>query len=266
MSGKLESDHAVGCAVGHLNSSPNFLNKRNRLVGRANESTCFVEGVMCQALLDTGSMVTTISETFYQEHLSYLELHAVDSVLDVKCANDASLPYSGYIEVRITFNSEDNVSPDSDALVLVVPDTSYNRRVPLVIGTNFIGSCLESYSQICQDGVKPSVCAAWGLAYSAMSAGLIKADPILVRLSSGVTVPANCRTLVTARVDTPEIYHPIVAMTEVTEEVTLPGGILVASAVVSLVPNVARQEVVFEVMNLSAKEVTLPAGGVVCSW
>lgn len=45
-----ESDHAVGCALGHLNSSPNFLDKRNRLVGRANESTCFVEGVMCQTL------------------------------------------------------------------------------------------------------------------------------------------------------------------------------------------------------------------------
>lgn len=40
-----------------------------------------------------------------------------------------------------------------------------------------------------------------------------------------------------------------------------------ASAVLSLVPNVAKQEVVVEVMNLSAKEVTLPAGGVsvVCS-
>ena len=65
--------------------------------------------------------------------------------------------------------------------------------------------------------------------------------------------------------DTPEIYHPMVAVTEVTEEVSLPGGILVASAVVSLVPNVAKQEIVFKVMNLSAKEVTLPAGGIVCS-
>ena len=48
------------------------------------------KGVSCISLLDTGSMVTTISEPFYRENLGHLGLHPVESLLEVTCANGAS--------------------------------------------------------------------------------------------------------------------------------------------------------------------------------
>ena len=245
--------------------SSNFPDWKQRLVGKANESVCFVEGVNCRTLLDTGSMITSISEAFYHEHLSHLDLYTLDSVIDINCANGELLPYRGFIEANITFHSENNVTPEHPALIFVVPNTAYNSRVPLVIGTNFIRTCMELYNQKCQQGVKPPLCLAWGLAYSAVVAGFDRVGQISVRLSSGITVPGNCRTLVRAKVDMPVLHHPMVVVTEVTDDVSLPGGIMVASALVSLDHHVDTQDVTIEVMNLSSKEVTLPAGGVICS-
>ena len=39
------------------------------LVGEANECNAFVDEHSCRALLDTGSQVTSISESFYRRHL-----------------------------------------------------------------------------------------------------------------------------------------------------------------------------------------------------
>ena len=65
----------MGYVFGQSVSDPN---KRkidvNRLVGPPSEEDCIVEGVMCGCLLDTGSMVTTISEPFFKEHLKHLTL------------------------------------------------------------------------------------------------------------------------------------------------------------------------------------------------
>jgi hypothetical protein len=55
-----------------------------------------------KALIDTGSTVSTLSHTFYREHLSHLELKPLHSLLNIECADGKQLPCEGYIE---TFNS-----------------------------------------------------------------------------------------------------------------------------------------------------------------
>ena len=42
---------------------------QEKLMGSANEALIEVDGCPCTALLDTGSTVSTISETFYKENL-----------------------------------------------------------------------------------------------------------------------------------------------------------------------------------------------------
>ena len=51
-------------------------------------------------LLDTGSEVSTISESFYHKHLSNLEINT-QKTLRLVAANNIQIPYLGYVEVDI---------------------------------------------------------------------------------------------------------------------------------------------------------------------
>ena len=69
------------------------------LVGNVNEANVQIEGVSTNTLLDTGSCVSTISQTFFEQNLAHLELHDIGNLLKVECADGQSLLYSGYVKV-----------------------------------------------------------------------------------------------------------------------------------------------------------------------
>ncbi len=54
-------------------------------------------------LLDTGSQVTTVPWSFYEEHLSYCPLKSLDELLQVEGANGQTVPYLGYVELTLKF-------------------------------------------------------------------------------------------------------------------------------------------------------------------
>ncbi len=102
-------------------------------VGKANECNAFIDGHPCRALLDTGSQVTSISESFYKGHLSHHMIQSVDKLLKVVGITGQAVQFLGYIEVDLKFpESESGTNTSQKAFVLVVPDTKYNKRVPLV--------------------------------------------------------------------------------------------------------------------------------------
>ncbi len=108
-----------------------------RLLGPANEAPISVNDMTCTGLVDSGSMVTTISESFYSEHLPSVELHPVEELLpwlQVEGAGGQVIPFLGYVEVTIGIASD----AIFDTLALIVKDTTYNSRVPVVVGTNVI--------------------------------------------------------------------------------------------------------------------------------
>ncbi|CAC5407063.1 unnamed protein product [Mytilus coruscus] len=74
-----------------------------RMIGLANESFVYINNTKCKALIDTGSMISTISE--------------------------------GYIEAKIKV---DFVEQDFMVPLLVVSLTDYNKNEPIIIGTNVI--------------------------------------------------------------------------------------------------------------------------------
>ena len=102
----------------------------DRIIGEANECDVLVNDVPCVGLIDTGSMVSTVSQTFFETHLSDLMLHPLDDLLSVKNASGDEIPYLGYVEVSVQVTgSETGLYP-----LLVVRDTPYNVRVPLLVG------------------------------------------------------------------------------------------------------------------------------------
>ena len=106
------------------------------IVGRANKVTVTLEGKVVLALLDTGSMVSTMAVSL-QSTLG-LEVHKLDRMLTVEGAGGHQLPYLGYVEVDLYLKEMEE--PVQRVIMLVVPDTAYHQRVPVLIGTNVLGN------------------------------------------------------------------------------------------------------------------------------
>ena len=112
------------------------------MVGEVNESRAVLNDIPCTALIDTGSQVTTLSETFWKLHLVDCPIQPLGDIIEVEGAGGCKVPFLGYIEVSISFPQNVNgTSETMDAVVLVVPDTAFNLKTPLLIGTNLIRRC-----------------------------------------------------------------------------------------------------------------------------
>lgn len=72
----------------------------NQLVGKCPVLSVVMGGVVVPCLIDTGSMVTTVTESFFTEHFSYLQRRDC-KWLGLKVANGLDIPYIGYIEVTV---------------------------------------------------------------------------------------------------------------------------------------------------------------------
>lgn len=116
------------------------------LVGSPNEADVHVSGKRTTALLDTGSTVSTIAETFYKQHFGHLPIQPLDTLLSVECADGNLLPYSGYVEVELTIPTVTGSDPIA-SLLLVVPDSNYNASVPILLGTNVLSVAMERCRQ-----------------------------------------------------------------------------------------------------------------------
>ena len=114
-----------------------------RLIGPANEALVYLEGRPYKALLDTGAMVSLISETTVEE--LKLKLWPI-SKLKLTGPAGKCIPYSGYVETTLEVGKY-----RGDVLFLVVPETTYSKRVPLCIGTTILGEVLAGLDKEKED-------------------------------------------------------------------------------------------------------------------
>ena len=126
------------------------------LIGPRCTASVFIEGVPCESILDTGSQVTTVSESFHKIHLSHLPVHPIHALLEIEGAGGQHVPYLGYIEARVTFPlSIPGKEKELVVLALVVPECQFNSRTPLLIGTNVL---LRLYEQVLQQDGPEFIC------------------------------------------------------------------------------------------------------------
>ena len=85
-----------------------------------------------------------VSKSLYNKHLSHLELLPLNGILKLECDDGRSLPYCVYIQAdlqSVNFPTEHVQT----SILLVVPDTEYNLKVPFLPGTNvlveFLNDC-----------------------------------------------------------------------------------------------------------------------------
>ena len=110
-----------------------------------------MEGHPTTGLLDTGSQVSCISESFLKAHLAHLEVKPLDYILKVRGVNGSLLPYLGYVEADVKFQETVLSNTCLSALFLVTEDTSFSYKCPVLVGTNIISSCLDMQEDIEKD-------------------------------------------------------------------------------------------------------------------
>lgn len=125
------------------------------LVGMKCTAQLIVEGNRVNCLLDTGSQVTTIPLSFYQDYLSNHPMKSLESLLEVEGANGQSVPYLGYVELTLTFPKEFlGVKAEVTTLALVVPDVMHVPQV--LVGTNSLDALYANHAQENQGNVNPA--------------------------------------------------------------------------------------------------------------
>lgn len=107
----------------------------NNLVGPANEHSVSVNGRTFKCLLDSGSMVSTISQSAFETLNPKVTMKPLDSLgLTLSVADGSSLKYSGYFEATICVPFLSSFILDIP--ILVIPDNDFNLSCPVKVCGN----------------------------------------------------------------------------------------------------------------------------------
>ena len=104
-------------------------------------------GVEVECLLDTGSQVTTVTETFFERHMKSLckDIVQPGSWLTLTAANGLQIPYCGYVELDVEIAGR--FIPKMGVLIIKDPADAYSQKqketVPGLLGMNVIGRCAD---------------------------------------------------------------------------------------------------------------------------
>ena len=93
-----------------------------------------------KCLLDTGSMVSTITESFYDKYLSSIPV-IQEQFITLRAAYGLDIRYIGYIETDVVVHGR----KVKDLDILIVNDVS-GRDIPGLIGINIISQCRDIFS------------------------------------------------------------------------------------------------------------------------
>ena len=110
-----------------------------RLVGKPNETSVIVEDHEVKGLVDSGAQISSISDKFAK--LLGLKIRKLETLLDLEPTGGGSVPYEGYVELRLQIP---NVRAfDMDVLMLVIPESEYPKWVPVTIRTLHIDEIIN---------------------------------------------------------------------------------------------------------------------------
>lgn len=224
------------------------------LIGESNEIEIVVEGENVNALIDSGSMITTLSKTGYNSLKNQPEMRNLTSLgLEVSIADGSLLKYMGYIECCITipFMNIDLAVP-----VLIVPDTNFNKTCPMIIGTNVLRLCrdLSDATQSLSEIPKQWKNAFEGLKCQSYCVRSVSKKTIMVEPNESVMVKGFTKGI-------PVKEH----MTVVTENCNSDSTFTVCPRIVKLSTLTSKPCVQVKICNISAKPISIKRGTVLCS-
>ena len=115
---------------------------RSRIIGKINTERVKVGTTWCDALIDSGSTISSISEEFYLRYLNDTLIQSLDDLfgggggeLNNTSSTSDKLDIIGYIETTICVPG---VSHPIDAALTVIAGSILNKDMPVLIGSNML--------------------------------------------------------------------------------------------------------------------------------
>ena len=218
------------------------------LVGPSSEVVVKLEGRSCQALWDTGSMVSTVTYSLSKQ--LKLPIHPMDHLIRVEGVGGHLLQYSGYVIAKVQMP---DIDQEVEAMFLVVPDIGYNCATPVLIGTNILQHLHRSD---CVTYEYP-----WGSVLKCMSAQ-VKNINVPAKATKAYTVPGESGLYKDGMVHAPLFCGRVTVVAEAPDS-PLGGSVVVTPSVQYLSPGTSR--VCIEVKNYGKQPVHIPAKTVLCT-
>ena len=109
------------------------------LIGEANETKVTLNGTTLKALVDSGSQISTISESVAK--LLGLKVKSLKNILDIEGTGGIKVKYKGYVEAILGLSQVRDF--EEPCLFVVVSNGEYSKMVPIQIGTLHIDLVLE---------------------------------------------------------------------------------------------------------------------------
>lgn len=247
-------DGVVRTSPDNTNSTDSTL--YDRMVGGSNVDHIILGGKKYSALIDSGSMITCVSEKCYKSlNPKPVLMDIKDFDLKVFGAGGSKLPYLGYIEADITIPFLSDC--EFCVPILVTPMTNYNRQVPVIVGTNIIRMCRD----IQQTGSDSTFPDAWQSAVDSLCVN----NPMVVKSANTYPVSIGPNQVKTV--------HGLVRKhgdlrTAVTEQGSSlqSGNLVVCPRVVSLECAPGRlKRVPVRICNLSTESITISPKSPLCN-
>lgn len=198
-------------------------------------------GKKVKALIDTGSEISTITDSFFRKNLSEQKLGPCS--LKVVAANGLEVPYVGVVDLELRMYGK-----NCRASFLVTKGCGGQHDV--LVGMNV----LKSYSSTGHQGSGPP---RW-LQAILRSMSTVMSSPAVARVQFDAYLPASSMKAV--QISSPSVHQRLLAE-PIGQQNTVPQGMFVVPTLVDSDP--AHRYV--RVMNLTDSSVTLRAGSVIAS-
>lgn len=221
------------------------------------------------ALLDTGSTVSTICKQYYDDHLKELPLQPLTSLLRIECADGQNLPYLGYIEVDIQIVPGGNTYP---CVFLVIQDSAYHQKVPVLLGTNILTTIMTDYEQ--HYGKRylqtANLTTPWYSSFRCISLRekeLAKNNHRLALVKSAerhrTIIPPNTNITMTAMLSKEIPYQRTVALIQPTVSSVVPSDLDIEPTIIDYIFQ-QNGRIDVKISNLTTRTVTVPPNAILC--
>ena len=108
------------------------------LVGCSNEAPVIMDGQRVTTLIDSGAQVSSISSQFCEDLT--LQIQPLGRLLELEGTGGSAIPYLGYIDINLQILGIKNYN--EDVLLLVIPTTTYFKKVPVMVGSKIIDQAM----------------------------------------------------------------------------------------------------------------------------
>ena len=109
------------------------------LTGEANKTEVKLDGQNFKALVDSGSMVSQITHSLAKA--LKLPVKQLQTLIPMEGSGGITVPYLGYVEANL--NIPEVKAFQEDCLFFVMNDHTYDKRVPIMIGTLHIDMIID---------------------------------------------------------------------------------------------------------------------------